>query len=141
MDGVTFFVPGIPVAQPRQRSRVMHVGGKVMAMNYTPADSPVNAFKAAVRMAWPKDTPATDGPVHIVAAFLFPRPKSKTKKSRNFREWKAGKPDIDNLFKSLADALTGLAWKDDSQVAMATLTKRIAGDGDIAGVTVSIGSL
>lgn len=41
-------VPGVPVAQPRQRHRV--IAGNVS--NYTPASSPVNAFKATVRLAW-----------------------------------------------------------------------------------------
>jgi Holliday junction resolvase RusA-like endonuclease len=108
-----------------------------MAQNYTPTNSPVNSFKAAVRMGWPGKAVAIDGPVHLVLTFMFPRSKSKTRKV-NIQEPKTGKPDIDNLIKSVADALTGLAWKDDAQIASVVAMKRTAGDGDTAGVAIRI---
>ena len=137
MGRIEYFVPGLPVAQPRQRTRVMRVHGRPMAQNYTPTNSPVNSFKAAVRMGWPGKAVAIDGPVHLVLTFMFPRSKSKTRKV-NIQEPKTGKPDIDNLIKSVADALTGLAWKDDAQIASVVAMKRTAGDGDTAGVAIRI---
>lgn len=135
MEAVSFFVPGLPVAQPRQRVAV--VGGR--ARNYTPGSSPVHAFKAAVRLAWP-DAAIAAGPVKVWMAFTFPRPKSKTRKT-NVAEFHTTKPDVDNLFKSVADALTGLAWRDDSQIAVAEVEKFVAGDDCKVGVWIRIWSL
>ncbi len=44
-------IPGVPVAQPRQRHRVVKIGNHVRAQNYTPTQDPVNAFKAACKFA------------------------------------------------------------------------------------------
>lgn len=51
-DPITFTVPAVPVAQPRQRMRVVQThGGKTFAQNYTPVRDPVNAYKASCREA------------------------------------------------------------------------------------------
>ncbi|OUI86592.1 RusA family crossover junction endodeoxyribonuclease [Acetobacter tropicalis] len=34
------------------------------------------------------------------------------------------RPDIDNQMKTAADALNGIAWKDDAQIVDATLSRR-----------------
>ena len=49
---VRFVVPAVPVAQPRQRFRVLKIGNRVIPQNYTPTKSPVNEFKAVVKMAF-----------------------------------------------------------------------------------------
>ena len=35
-----------------------------------------------------------------------------------------GRPDADNLLKAVADALNGVVWRDDAQIAEATISKR-----------------
>jgi len=142
-----FFVPGLPVAQPRQRNRVINVGGRVMAANYTPTNSPANAFKATVRMAYEhayeQDQALRywelDSAVAITVRMIFPRPASMTKKKKaNLQCPKKSKPDIENVAKAVFDALTGVAYIDDAQISKAMLVKRIAGDGDSVGVWIEI---
>ena len=126
---ITFIVPGLPVAQPRQRTRIVAAGGRVFGQNYLPKTDPVNAFKAAVRLAAQAaySGPPLTVPLAVSFRFYFPRPKAMTWKKREMpRAPKPGKPDLDNLFKSCADALTGLLFTDDALIASARVDKWIA---------------
>ena len=125
MPEIELTINAIPVAQPRQRSAV--IAGHIRT--YTPAKHPVNAFKAACQAALARayHGPPLDGPVRLEVLFVLPRPQSMIRKTRpNPRTWHAKKPDVDNLLKSLKDALTGLAWRDDSQVAQCRAAKVVA---------------
>jgi Holliday junction resolvase RusA-like endonuclease len=110
----------------------MHMHGKAMAMNYTPARDPVNAFKAAARFAAAEayQGEPLDVPVTVLVRFVFPRPVKVPKKLGTERMPHLGKPDVDNLFKSLADALNGQLWVDDSRVYQANLSKFRAALGE-----------
>lgn len=137
---IRFTVPAIPVAQPRQRHSLF--GGHVR--NYTPTKHPVNAFKAAVQMAAAtafRGAPLA-GPLRVDLVFVFPRPKAKCWKTRPMpREPHVGRPDVDNLFKSLADALTGAGlWRDDSQVCSSRIEKWVAAGDEQPHVEVVIGA-
>ena len=139
---ISFFVPGLPVAQPRQRHRVAFVGNRAVAQNYTPKTDPVQTWKATIRLiAGCQAEPGMwEGPLQLRASFVFPRPKSKTRK-KNEGEWKASKPDWDNLGKALCDALNGVLWRDDAQLAFVSIGKSIAGDGEPVGVKVQVEKL
>lgn len=137
---IRFFIHAVPVAQPRQRVGV--VAGH--ARTYLPSEHPVNAFKAACAMAASAVFPNGPmlGPIHLSAVFVMPRPKSATKKKgANPRYWSAKKPDIDNLMKSLQDALTGIVYVDDAQIAIATVHKSIASASENPRVEVEVGAL
>src|SRR5687767_13234466 len=107
---ITFTVPTIPVAQPRQRHRVAMIHGKAMAMNYTPSKSPIADYKATVKMAAMQAYSAAPilGPLTVNIVFVFPRTANKPtwlkRESPWFVAWKEGrrvphisKPDRDNL--------------------------------------------
>ena len=65
-----------------------------------------------VEMSKAGATRVDDLPISIEAVFYFDRPKSLAK-----RIWaKLTKPDLDKLQRSLFDALTGICYRDDSQV-------------------------
>ena len=141
MTVIDFTVPAIPVAQPRQRHRVVTFAGHTVAANYTPAKAPVNAFKASVRQAFADayQGPPLDCPVFVRLVFVFPRPSNRIWKTRAMpREPHAKKPDVDNVFKSLADSLNGLLWIDDSQVVTLCATKWIASGDEQPHVEVRI---
>jgi Holliday junction resolvase RusA-like endonuclease len=53
------------------------------------------------------------GPVKLLATFVFARPKSVSAKKR---EHMTVAPDLSKLIRGIEDALTGLLWRDDSQV-------------------------
>jgi Holliday junction resolvase RusA-like endonuclease len=140
---IAFTVPSVPVAQPRQRHSAAMVGGKLVSRNYLPARHPVNAFKAAVQLAFRQAYQGAplDGPLYLGARFVMPRPKRLTKKrGENAREWCPCKPDVDNLTKSLKDALTGLAFGDDCQVVWADVRKVYAAASEPPGVLVILGA-
>lgn len=63
--------------------------------------------------------PRMEGPVSLTAYFFFERPKSLSKSLIS----KTTKPDIDKLLRALQDALTGIAFKDDSQITGVTVGK------------------
>lgn len=130
---IRFTVPAVPVAQPRQRHRVVHAGGRAFASNYTPIKDPVNSFKATVRMAAAEaySGPPLDGPITLSAVFVFPRPGRLVWKKRPMpREPHTSKPDVDNLCKSLKDALTGLLWTDDCRVCRYKSVEKVYAAGD-----------
>ena len=114
---VSFTVPTIPVAQPRQRHRVIQSGGRSFASNYTPKKDPVNTYKAAVQAAYCQvgSGRLLDEPCCVWLTFVMPRPKRLIWKTKAMpRQPHTAKPDIDNLQKSTMDALNGLAFRDDS---------------------------
>lgn len=126
---IEFVVPAVPVAQPRQRHRVVHAGGRAFAQNYTPARDPVNSFKAAVQLAASQAYCGAplEGPLRMSAVFVFPRPKSMHWKTRPMpRVWHTSRPDRDNLIKSVQDALNGILWRDDSQICAGEPVKLVA---------------
>lgn len=114
--------------QPRQRHAMR---GKHI-VNYTPKTHPVNEYKARVRGAAVEamtkhGVGMITGPVHLWLCFVMPRPASKVWKTKPMpAEHHTKKPDLDNLMKSLKDALTGVVWRDDSQVTAVTASKLIA---------------
>jgi Holliday junction resolvase RusA-like endonuclease len=58
--------------------------------------------------------------VQIAVASGVPPSWSKKKRSAalNNAVRPTGKPDIDNLIKTIGDALNGIMWRDDSQIVM-----------------------
>ncbi len=119
---VSFVVPMAAVGQPRQRHAL--IGGHVR--NYTPANAPVNAFKAAVvLMARQVYSGAPhDGSVSIRVEMTFARPQRLlTKKAPVGQVPYTRKPDVDNLLKGLQDALNGVLWTDDAKIFSADIRK------------------
>lgn len=131
---IEFFVKCDPVGQPRHR--VSTVRGH--ARLYLPLKHPVYKFKAAIKAAFPRQKKVPNA-IEIIITAWFARPKSKTRKTiPNLRYWHTTKPDADNILKAILDALNGLAWVDDCQIASAKIRKCVCGDGDDSGVLISI---
>jgi Holliday junction resolvase RusA-like endonuclease len=59
------------------------------------------------------------GAVRLEATFFFDRPKSLKKSATH----KVTKPDVDKLLRSLGDSLTGIVFKDDSQICECVVAK------------------
>lgn len=69
------------------------------------------------------------GALSVVVVFFIKRPKTVT------REYPTVKPDLDNLEKSLFDALNGIAYEDDCQIIELNASKKY---GPIGGIFVDI---
>lgn len=132
---IRFTVPAIPVAQPRpsavkfgDRAR-MHEVTHIKQADGTRKAHPISAFKATVAHA-ARDAYAAaphDGPATVSVVFVFPRPRAMRWKTKPMpRALHCGKPDADNLFKALTDAINGLVLVDDSRIHSATIQKVIA---------------
>jgi Holliday junction resolvase RusA-like endonuclease len=134
---ICFTVPGVPVAQPRQRVRVAKIKGKFLAMNYTPKADPVNSFKAACKIAAQAaySGPPLDCPLSVRLEFVFPRLKATKGQGRTS---KTTKPDADNLAKSIMDSLNGQLWRDDSIICDLFASKRLAAVDEQPAVFVTV---
>jgi crossover junction endodeoxyribonuclease RusA len=83
--------------------------------------------------------PATDRDyllegVRLTIAFYLPRPKSLPKRVTAHTK----KPDIDKLVRAVADALTSIVFRDDSQVCELVTAKHYAAAGDIPRVEIRV---
>jgi len=114
MKPISFDVPGRAVPQPRTRSTAR-------GFHYTP-DNGVKGYKAHVAMlARRAGCCPKKGPVTIELRFEFRRPKSHFTAKGLLRSGAPefpghGHGDTDNLTKAVKDALTGIAYCDDTQV-------------------------
>ena len=117
-------VPVTPVAKARPR-----VGkhGNV----YTPKKT--QEFENTVRFFASKTIKRPlDGAVKLTVRFYFPRPKKLYWKNKDMPPVLHDKrPDISNLIKSVEDALNGIAYRDDAQIAVVHAEKWYhSGDDD-----------
>lgn len=64
-----------------------------------------------------RSSPPVEGPVRVLLEFAMAAPK------RGARPWPTTRPDIDKLTRAVLDALTGIAYVDDSQVIALAATK------------------
>lgn len=65
---------------------------------------------------WVQDKEQPIGVRAMEFHFKMPDSWSKKKKAERRGTWCLKKPDIDNIFKSITDALNGVAFHDDSQI-------------------------
>lgn len=77
--------------------------------------------------------------------FRFPRPKSHYRSGKNSHilkenapRYHISKPDLTKIIRSTEDALTGIVWRDDSQVYDRGETKRYCDEGEKPGVSMTI---
>lgn len=89
--------------------------------------------------------PLITGPIELCLTFVRVRPKAHYRTGRHSDllrasapEWPTTKPDLTKTIRAIEDALTGVIWRDDSQVVKQT-TEKIWGEP--AGVLVRIREL
>lgn len=124
----------ITVPFVRGKGRVRFV--KQTGRTYTP-DKTAEAM-ALIRAAWGDRPKAPSGvPVRVIIETTRPLPKSTPKKVDSAPD--IVKPDADNIAKLVLDALNGVAWTDDTQVASLAVMKyaRARGASESTIVTVS----
>ncbi len=120
MARITFKIVGIPVSKGRPRF-FLRAG---FVKPYTPTETrrwEKIIFGQAVSY---RPEYLWEGPIVMSLTFLMPRPKSLPKKVLHHIK----KPDLDNLAKSVKDALQGIIYKTDSQVITLILRKKYAQD-------------
>lgn len=77
-----------------------------------------------------------EGPLELIVSFRFRRPQSWSKLRREAVDegveepWRTGKPDLDNLVKTVKDAAKGILWHDDAQVVVLEADKAYGPDDE-----------
>lgn len=114
---VSFRVDGVPVAKGRPKFRSL---GKFVS-TYTPKKTKeyeeIVAFKARQAMG---ETEPLETPIRAFLHFYLPVPASYSKKRTQAcldgSEKHIKKPDLDNMAKSVLDAMNGICYLDDGQI-------------------------
>lgn len=125
---ICFTVPGKPVG--KQRPRTFQANGRTRTI--TPQKT--KDYEEIVKWCYYRiaKNEKFDGAVSVyICVFVKPPKSQKT-------EYPTQKPDVDNIAKTILDALNGIAWGDDSQVCELTIKKRF---GEEDGVSVSINKM
>lgn len=80
------------------------------------------------------------GPLHMEVQASLHHPKRFSQKARKAAIWVTGRPDCDNVLKLIGDALNGLAYKDDAQIASLCFQRRYD-SASPEGVAISVKEL
>ena len=131
---ISFFVPGVPI--PKGSAKAFYIkalGRAVVTQDNGDKQKPWASMIAVV--AQEHFAKPIEGPVMISLAFKMPRLKGHFGSGKNAGVLKASapvyhivKPDVDKLERCVYDALTGIAWKDDCQVAVGAHKSKKYGD-------------
>lgn len=121
MTVATFWVDGIPKAQPRPRA--FRRGNRAAVFDPGTAEG----WKGLVAAASRDQRPAAplDQPLEVELRFFLPRAKARMRKADPAGEIPCtSKPDADNLAKAVLDAMTQEGWwRDDAQVVRLIVEK------------------
>lgn len=121
-----FTVPGEPCAQGRPRFTT--AGGYPRA--YDPAKS--RNYKAfakyiatheALKQGWKYNELPLAITVTAYLSIASSKPKKFKEAALKAEELPTKKPDVDNIFKAVTDALSGVLYKDDKQICRAVVNK------------------
>jgi Holliday junction resolvase RusA-like endonuclease len=114
MSEIRFSVPGVPVA--KARPRVTRRG-----ITYTPAKTV--RYEERVREFANGNVQLLIGPLEMSIVAYWPCKGAPRKHNPRSQAWKLTRPDGDNIAKTITDALNGIAYRDDSEIARLTVEK------------------
>ena len=118
-------IPGTPTAQGRPRFSAR--SGFVRAYDPKKSRDYKSYAKSIAAMQMNGHKPI-DGAIAVNVRVYREIPKSwskkKTERAVNCDILPTTKPDADNYYKCVSDALKGICWLDDSQITDMTVTKR-----------------
>ena len=134
---VTFTIPGLPRGKGRPRmTRNGHVYTDAKTASF---EGMVRSF-AAQAMANAGLAMASGVPVRVLIAIAVPCPASYSRK-RRAAALDGGvapfKPDVDNVAKSILDAMNGIVFDDDSRVTSLTVEKKFTAGPAVTTVKVA----
>jgi Holliday junction resolvase RusA-like endonuclease len=125
---IQFTIPGEPVGKGRPRATTING----MARMYTPKKTAsyegrvIDAFVRAGGVM-------LGGDIAMAIHVTFSMPVSWSMKKRQAMDgaYCTKKPDADNILKVVADALNGIAYRDDAAIVYASIEKRWGQDGSV----------
>jgi Holliday junction resolvase RusA-like endonuclease len=122
---ITFFVPGLPQPGGSKRAFINPKTGRPIITEDNPKSKDWRASVAQAAAAAIKAP--LSGPLEVIFEFYLPRPANHTGKKglrKTAPMYPVTRPDVLKLSRSTEDALKGIAFVDDSQIVMETLTKQ-----------------
>lgn len=131
LSSLTFFVPGI--AAPQGSKNAYRRGQKIVLVESSKKVKPWRDTVSQVARFVCKQP--IDGAVTVVVHFVMPRTKAMRNKPAPPM---VQKPDLDKMLRAVNDALTGIAYADDSQIVRLTGSKRRAAPGEQTGAHITI---
>lgn len=142
MNNVRFFVPGL--ALPQGSAKAFVVKGKARITSTTKG---LAGWRERIALAarGAGVLYREEGAVEVGVSFRFPRPKSHYRKNGRIKESCAerphvSRPDLDKLVRAVLDGLTGIAYRDDSQVTAIFASKLYAPTFGEPGVWIRVSS-
>jgi Holliday junction resolvase RusA-like endonuclease len=143
MRSVSFRVDGRPQQRGSKRAIPRKNGGPALMVDANKKSGPwmdAVSFRARVAMeSAPNGDVLIEGPLVMWATFYFKRPKAHFKKS-GLRDdaplYHSGTPDSDKLLRAIGDAMTGVVYHDDKQLAEVHVQKRYTDGAE--GVQISV---
>ena len=141
---LVFSVPGEPCGQGRPlfstKNNITRAIDRPKSRNYKAFVKEI-AAGAIKKCGWMY----TELPIYVEICAFMAVPSSYSKKRKNecytWQEHPCKKPDIDNIFKIITDALSGIAYKDDKQITDVHMFKRYVSsptDGPSVRITVRL---
>lgn len=130
MGPMIMYVEGVPAPQGSKR----HVGNGRMIESSKKLKPWREQVSRQFREEFGEER-QLEGAAVVRLAFVMPRPKS-TPKLRFV--WAIKRPDGDKLARAVLDGITGLAFKDDSQVVRLIADKRLAEIDEPTGVHICV---
>jgi Holliday junction resolvase RusA-like endonuclease len=142
MTQISFSILGTPVPQGSKRGFLR--GGKVVMVEMGKNLMPWRQEIAQIAAAKMGDEEPWVGPVRVNLTFFLQRPKGNHGTGRNANTLKAnaprfpsGRPDLDKLVRGVLDAMSGIVFRDDSQVHAMDVMKLWA-DEHYAGLVAEV---
>lgn len=143
-QSICFFAAGEPVGKGSMSAFPYTKKDGSLGVRVTHGNKRTYAWQAVVQSYARPYAPVkpSEGPVGVTMDFIMPRPKGHYGTGRNCDQVKESspkipvvKPDLDKLVRVVLDALTGMFYRDDSQVAHVHAHKAY---GEKAGVNVKV---
>jgi hypothetical protein len=138
MTSATIYVDGDPAAQGSKRLVTLKTGRTIMLEN----SKKVKPWRSCVSdAATAQRCPMFEGDVALYACVRFVRPASHFRKDGTLKASAAarpGKADCDKLIRAIGDALTGIAYHDDRQIAVLAIERVWANPGQRSGAVINL---
>lgn len=127
----TIYVDPVPKGRPRFRVIGSGRGKRVLTITPKRTLEFENDIREAFVGYWGADKTyplfSRDVLLEVEIDFVFKRPKNKcTQKSPEGYIWREARPDLDNLQKSILDALNDIVWSDDDQIVKLSSRKMLS---------------
>ena len=139
---IRFFVPGVPAPGGSKKAFAHARTGKIIVQDTCKRNKPWRAMvahEASLVCRVP-----LQGPIMVAVTFYLPRPKIHYGTGKNRGELKGNapyyhvsKPDATKLWRAAEDALKGICWLDDSQVAIQMIEKQYANGAPGAAIAIT----